>query len=163
MIDYVQLSFSVLFLTLIVLYVGWVRFRVLVIRQNLFAIRDRLWDDARELNCLDDSAYQEARSRINSTIRSAHRINLVVLLYSMVEFRGEDTRWLQSDNDELQSAIDRAIEQTVYCIIRYVIFFRPFSGWLVVHILGATVSIHKSVSRWFRSGGPSYFETAACP
>ncbi|MEM6470822.1 MAG: hypothetical protein AAF802_14780 [Planctomycetota bacterium] len=70
-------------LTWILVAFLWRDYRVDRLRQNLFAIRDELFDlaDANELS-FNDPAYGLLRSRINSSIQFAYRVNLLNLLFT---------------------------------------------------------------------------------
>src|SRR6266446_6459148 len=58
-------------LALLVCYAWWSRFRVWVLRQDLFAIRDVVWDAMRAQGMLEDPAHREFREGINAMIRFA--------------------------------------------------------------------------------------------
>lgn len=164
MIDpYVQLAFGVFLLSLTASYVVWCRFRVMIIRQDLFEIRGDLWEAAFELDCLKDDAYQQARVSLNAMIRSAHNMSLPVLLFAVLKF---DDRKLddipKSSNPDMQKAIEDAARLSSEALLRYVINCRPLSGWLLVRAAVGAASIKESVSRWFQGGGPSSFEPSPC-
>jgi hypothetical protein len=46
-------------------------------RQQLFTLRNRLWDTMAELESLDEPAHQSLRARINAVIRLAPQVNLL--------------------------------------------------------------------------------------
>lgn len=62
-------------------FVGWKRYRLDLFRQELFAIRDELFDlaNAGALS-FEDPVYGGLRQLINSMIRFGHRINFIQLL-----------------------------------------------------------------------------------
>jgi hypothetical protein len=156
-------------MSLLSFYIIWSRFRIFCIRQDLFEVRDALWDKARELGCFDDPAYMIAREKLNSLIRTAHTISLPIMLYVTTLPSEEDENPIVSTNQEMQKAIDRAIEQAAFCLTRYVVYYRPFSGllWLrtvLVFLYSAKgiVVLSESIARWFRGSGPGQLEALSC-
>jgi hypothetical protein len=76
---YVALN-SLLMLTLLWVLVFWFywAYRVELFRQNMFKLRDELFDAAREgLIAFDDPAYSYLRSRMNGFIRFGHRLSIL--------------------------------------------------------------------------------------
>ena len=104
-------------------YALWVRVRVLRLRQDLFAIRDELFDRATEFDAFLDPAYREARRQINGTIALADLISIPVVV------RVSARAWSQGsiERDPLQStsipamqaAIAHADEATSRRVFRY--------------------------------------------
>ena len=62
------------------LYAWWVKARVLLLRHDLFEIRDGLFDKIMRLGALDDPAYRQARSHLNSMLRGAGTLNIYTML-----------------------------------------------------------------------------------
>lgn len=163
MTNSIQLFIGVSGLTLAAFYMYWTRLRVIVLRQQLFAIRNDLWDKARELDALDDPAHKEEREKFNKMIRNAHELSLPNLLYTIIAFKDdEEESNIVSDNPELMKAIEVASDRAVRCIIRYIVLYRPISGGLVTALVGVTLSVHGSIARWFRGNGPTKLESALC-
>ena len=76
------ISLLLLFLLVFVLYN---KYRLDLVRQELFDIRDRLFDEAMNNQIAFDSpAYRYARTVINGMIRFSHRLSLSRLLVSML-------------------------------------------------------------------------------
>ncbi len=170
MTEYFQLAIGVAGLSLISFYVCWTKFRVFCLRQELFDVRNELWDSARALECFDDPVYMEARESLNSLIRSAHKISLPVLVHVMVNYPQTERSPAKSTNAEMQKSIDYAIAQSVACLTRYVFYYRPFSGWLwaltirsLYKTMNSIAAIRDGISKWFRGGGPGQLEALACP
>jgi hypothetical protein len=155
-------------LVLTTFYMVWTKFRVLIVRQELFDVRDELWQQAHRNECLRDPAYLDARERINSLIRTAHKISLPVLAYAMAYGSKNTESSPESQNDNMQAAIDKAVEKTAYIIMRYVFIYRPFSGlvpaialMMFIKTLQSVTAVRDEISRWFRGGGPTRLEVAS--
>jgi len=71
-----------------ILWYRWRTYRVDAARQQLFALRDELFDYARQGEIsFDHFAYTFLRLRINGMIRFAHRVSFARLLISLAFFR----------------------------------------------------------------------------
>jgi len=67
----IQLVLFSTLLSLAIAYAWWVRFRVWMLREDLFSIRDQLWDTMLEEGTLDDPEHRRVRDEINALIRIA--------------------------------------------------------------------------------------------
>lgn len=83
--DYLEFFLTCLALSLVLTYALWVRYRVWVFRQDLFKIRDELWDEMLKLGNLDLTEHREFRDGINSLIRIAPLLSI----FTMVRLLGE--------------------------------------------------------------------------
>lgn len=128
--------------SLAIAYAWWSHVRVTFLREELFAIRDRLWDNARELDALQDRAYQQARNHLNAGIGIAG-------LYSIRTLRKWERSPIaqqipldrcQSSNTPLQEAIDAAYKESGARVVRYVVFYSA-SGFVALFsaMLGACI------------------------
>ena len=105
-----------------VAYAIWSGARATFLRQDLFTIRDRLWDEARKRGRFDDPAYLSARKHINGLIRFAETISVPVveaLEGVSTEFRRERPK---SSDGEFQCVINKANVDCSEAVIRYVLF-----------------------------------------
>lgn len=142
MTDNLTLFASICVLVWVVSYAWWVRMRDMLFRQELFAIRDRLWDVARRLDAFDDEAYREARERLNNTIRISRWITIPAVAF-VSDFKGEQTERKRSENEELQEAIDNAYQEAARYICHH----------LMRHtISGLTVLVLAFVARYVIAG-----------
>ena len=90
-------------------YAWWCKVRVVQLRQDLFDLRDALFDAASDIGALDDPAYRAARRHFNAIARTAEHITIPVLAF--VLHRGVSrNEMLKSDNPRLQEEIDRALD-----------------------------------------------------
>lgn len=90
-------------------YAWWCRIRVINLRQDIYDLRDSLFDAAVELEVLDDPAYQATRLHFNSIAKYADAITLPVLAYVYHLGLPENVR-LKSKNPLLQQKIDATID-----------------------------------------------------
>ena len=168
MINYFQLFLSVAILALVSSYMAWCKIRVFFVRQELFNVRDTLWDAARELNGFNDPAYLEARSNMNAMIRSAHKFNLQVLLYMLGNFPHEPKQ-ITSTSSEMQAAINQARKDATGILARYVVIYRPFSAlYFMVKLMIALKSknimntVRDKIDFWLNGGGPGHLVSLTC-
>lgn len=114
-------------------YLAWTRLRPWVLRQELFAIRDRLWMEALDADLLDHPAHRELREDINRLIRISPYVTLPIAL-----------RWL-ADRDpaappvfptppaylsrDVPDWIVRAQAEILFAVYWH-LFFRGLSGWI---------------------------------
>lgn len=157
----ISVTIGSLLLTLVGLYVGWRSFRVHLLRLDLLVIRNRLWDEAREANQLNDKSYKNCRENLNLLIRHAHKIDLVTLALG---------DWFESDQDEafdtpeaspeIAEAIQLALHDAGARMGRYVLNHRPFTGILLYSAIFCLVRMRYFV-RLLRSVPVSVKETAA--
>jgi hypothetical protein len=67
----IQLILGCFLLSMVVTYAWWSYLRVWFLRQDLFMIRDQLWEAMRTKGTLDLPAHRECRDSINAIIRVA--------------------------------------------------------------------------------------------
>jgi hypothetical protein len=111
-------------ISLILTYAWWVHFRVWILRQDLFAIRDRLWDTMRAKGQLESVAHRETRNGINAMIRFAPYLSLVtvaIILTSGVESKCE--------NVELPAEIVDFRKAVFLRVLRFLVC-ETLTGWL---------------------------------
>jgi hypothetical protein len=123
----VELCFWILILSATITYVFWVRLRIWLLRQDLFNIRDELWQKMRDGGTLNDEHYLATREAFNATIRIAPWLSFIVLgriLFSGVHHRHHG-KVLEAVIDARRQAIDR--------LLKYMLF-ETATGWLVVSV-----------------------------
>lgn len=76
---WIMFVLSCLSLSLVVGYGTWVSVRVWIFRQQLFQLRDRLWERMFDMGELGDSGYQSLRKSINGLIELAPAISTSML------------------------------------------------------------------------------------
>lgn len=105
-------------------YIMWVDLRVIEFREDLFLIRDELWDRMRERGELDLEDHQTARRCINSTIRFAPRLSLTSVFSALGN--GVQRTSNPIEDEEIQEYMDRVVLRSK----RY-IFDHSLMGWIL--------------------------------
>jgi hypothetical protein len=158
---YLQLTLGLLLLSACVGYAMWVRVRVWRFRQDLFEIRDRLWDQMRSRGELSHPAHREARNAINALIRLAPALSLVSFLILLIG--GGPVRNSHIDQTAPEQ-VHQALRQTVHRTLTLVIFESPLGliAWLamfVVHMHQAALArIDQAINRIVRSGQLQFYQ-----
>jgi hypothetical protein len=167
-----QIAGGSLIIGLAISYAYWCRVRVTFLREDLFIIRDSLWESARELDRFDDPAYQKTREMFNTCIRAASFMSLPQVIGSLVMARADESvneDELKSDCKEMQAAIDEAGQKLVKRVSTYLLRDRFVSGSLLVIVaivtLGSTVKLLRFASMivdsWRKSQGPSILSSGS--
>lgn len=127
-------------------YAIWSSFRVWAFRQDLFAIRDNLWDLMRGKGTLDEPAHREFRAGVEALIRIAPMLSLFTLL-KLIFDRGE-MRSLLSDYSHAPE-IDDARRALFLRTARYLLL-ESFSGLIlsaVALVFGMAGSLKRAVAK----------------
>lgn len=132
MMPYILLALGLLMLSGVITYACWIRFRVWALQQDLFAIRDRLWDEAQRGGFSGDEEYQFARNGINTMIRFAPRLSLSVwrFLENRVEEHGAKN--IPYPRERIP-AVDKAISEVAHRLVKF-IYRQTLSGFLSMKI-----------------------------
>jgi len=138
MTELLLLGIGSLGISLVTVYLMWVQFRVVVFRQQIFAIRDELWDQARKLDALDDMAHRKARRLLNGLIRFAPMLNVATLMVLFIRSSGSKSAseqvMLQTDNAALKTAIDRSLSAANVRSFDYILYY-TLSGTVLRAVL----------------------------
>jgi hypothetical protein len=139
MTPYIVLAAGVLLLGAISTYCWWIYFRVWVFRQDIFEIRDRLWDLANSRGILDDPRHREARETLNAIIRFAPRFSLATwLALDRLPHRERRKIVTHPSIPEINKALNDAMNR-----LDKLIFAQTASG-LTYRILGAMLGHKKA-------------------
>lgn len=100
-------------------------------RQDLFAIRNRLWSEMRAAGRLDDPDHREARDRINTMIRFAPGFNIIfaVLAFQLVGRLRRSGVIGESAPSECE--IIRRAEFEAFLVLRNRLIFNTLPGALI--------------------------------
>ena len=120
-------------MSLVVTYAWWVRLRVWAFRQDLFAVRDRLWDEMRERGALHDPAYRDFRDSINSLIRLAPFLSILTVL--RVLFSREEFGPLLAKSYGIERLSD--VRHDVCVRVAKYILFESISGVTLLGVAGS--------------------------
>lgn len=133
MMTYILFVVGVFGLSSVVTYLWWINFRVWCLKQDLFEVRDRLWDVARAKGFLDADSYRDARRSINALIRLSPRLSLPTLLFTIRKAsEAEADEPSASEIPEVRAAIRRSAE-----IVVWYVFNRTLSGLIYRCLLGS--------------------------
>lgn len=160
MLDLITLGLGSFLLSSTITYAWWCKVRVIFLREDLFALRDSLWDEAKRLNAFEDQAYKAARSDLNACIQSAGMISLPLLIRVIISTPRRESVRLVSDNPELQRLIDAAYSKANQRLYRYLIFDRPFSGMMYLGMYGTGLAVKDVIGAWFDACGPKIMSSS---
>lgn len=107
-LQYSALVYFGTFVLCVILYMQWKRYRLDKLRFKLFAIRGRLFDEAKiGVISFDDEAYKLVRHNINGMIRYSHKLSLLNLfLFRRVRKKSYFETRLKSYNERVHRAIN---------------------------------------------------------
>lgn len=131
-------------------YAWWIKVRVWLLRQDLFEIRDRLWDEMRVQGKLEDPEHVRLRKSINSMIRMANWLSFWALLQ------------VASQGVEPSPAYHSICAQkygklAMSRVIRYLLF-ETMGGWIlspIASLLMAMQSLREMLARWIQLAIPT--------
>lgn len=155
--------FGTMLVSLSLTYAWWVKIRVVCLQQDLFDLRDGLFDFAADHGCLDDEAYSEARNQLNAVISGAELLTIPIVAYMLKHGAGpRETK--KSSNTALQQEIDGTLKECVARIYRY-LMLETFTGLFVRPVLYAVriSAIMEDqalvwIRRWLRSDSLARFD-----
>ena len=154
-IEYTVLVVSFLALGLLTKYVVWVKVREIFVRQDLFIIRDRLWDQAELLGGLNDPAYREVRRKMNSLIMGAPYVSLPMLHKARCLWKDHPAKSRpRSESKDMEQLLKNAEKATRKRIREYLTRDRCFSYWSWLFFVGGTQMADRLFSQWTESNGP---------
>lgn len=110
------------FISAAITYAWWTKVRVILLRQQLYDIRDRLFDQALDANGVEESAHHHARKHLNALARTAPHLSLPLLAFALTLGKRRDVQVeLRTTNVKLQRAIESAMSDSAVAISQYVI------------------------------------------
>ncbi len=138
------------------LFVPYNAYRVDRLRQKIFALRDELFDDARDGRIrFDSEAYGATRSLLNGVIRYSHRISFAKMLTLQLLMRGQASppsldglaQAMRSAPGEDRELCHAYINRANYLIVEHVLmspsvlmFVLPQLLWVVFRKAGVDVA-----------------------
>lgn len=149
----VELLLACAGLSLSISYLWWVWWRVWVFRQDLFQIRDQLWDGMRAQGALDDPAYRECRRDINAMIRLAPVLSLFTFL-KLVEIVEADPAGRAPN---VSAAVREARAAVFFRVFRF-LFLESLSG-LVVTGLAVAFGLNDMLNKYFLTFMERFFDS----
>ena len=134
MIHYIMLITGVFLLSSTITYMWWTKFRIIVLRQELFLIRDNLWFEMQEAGKLDDPGYQFVRSSFNRAIQAASLWSFTFLLQVQRTMTVDD-REIKNTHKMIMQApepVHRALRDMRYQLLRYLFAYTiPGNLWRI--------------------------------
>lgn len=113
-------------LSILISYAWWVKVRTWMLRQELFEIRDWLWDCMRRGDKLNDPGYQQVRHSINAMIRLAPLLTFVSMAKLLVD--GVEQRSTKLHGvPEVDVASKKVAE-----VFAYHLLYRSFAGLAIL-------------------------------
>jgi len=144
---FIQLLLASSIFWVAICYWWWSLVRVTFLRQELFAIRNRLWDKAHALKAFNDPGYIAARTQLNACIKNAGIVSIEVidamLKNSDVYAAPKEDRCCTT---EMQRCVNEARFEAFGTIYTYVVFHRA-SGWSRL-VRQKSAKVARDVSRW---------------
>ena len=126
-------------LALLICYAWWSRFRVWVLRQDLFAIRDDAWDAMRAKGSLDDPAHREFRASINGMIRFAPDLTLFTVWRILVtDSAPESTGAVEVPNEIALARHEASARLARYLLFESIIGLALVATAIIFHMLTQT-------------------------
>ncbi len=117
-------------LSLTLTYIWWMRLRVWMFREELFAIRNELWDAMLAKNDLENPAHREFRAGANALIRLAPMLSIFTVLRLVLN--EDDTRnLLPRQQAVVIEEIEKSRHKLVLRVVRFILF-ESLSGLLIV-------------------------------
>lgn len=140
---------SVIGISLTLSYAFWVRVRVLRLQQDIYDIRDELFDEACRLEAHDDPAYCQTRQFLNGLAGSAADLSVPAMIYLVSQSPSPPLGdWKPTTNNaELQVAIDKSIHASARRIVFY-LSHETLTGvaiWMLIAIPFASIGTRESV------------------
>ena len=119
-------------------FAWWTRLRIWMLRQELFAIRDGLWDRMHEMNMLDDPYYRMCRDVLNSMIRSAPALSWLTFWVVLTHSHELKISQAGSFSGETPVCVDKARSDANRCVVNYLLRGTIFGRmlWLLAMIIG---------------------------
>lgn len=149
MTDYLPLIVGCLMLGATITYALWTRMRIWFFRQDLFTIRNDLWDNMRAKGVLDNVDHRQLRRCINSLIRSAPHLSISTVAF--IVLASKESRRVISPNApaEVQHAWDTMSQR----IRRYVVFHSLFGlfALAVAEVAMASTLPSRKIMQWIGS------------
>lgn len=102
-------------------YAWWTRLRVLLLREDLFHLRDELFDAAIAHDRLDDPAHRDLRNRFNGLIRFAHLWDFAVV-GTIITSRTKGRARVESEDprfDDVVASFSNRGADRVACYLMY--------------------------------------------
>jgi hypothetical protein len=143
---FLRISLACFGISLVVTYLWWVKIRVWRLRQDLFVIRDELWDAMRIDGSFSDPEYREFREGMNAVIRLAPVLSILTVI-GIVLNRDEFRPFGSHIARKAPIAKARAL---AFSRITTYLLFETLTGLVIVGlalVFGLSMAFKKALSR----------------
>lgn len=116
-------------------YFWWVKFRIWRLREDLFVIRDELWDRARAGGNLDNESHRQFRDVMNSLIRIAPDLTFFTLIRIQLVSDSSQEVPLSDQLTEVEEARRKVITRLDRYLLRETLvgFMASIAIWIVCY------------------------------
>jgi hypothetical protein len=145
----IQLIIDTTLLSLGIAYAWWVRFRVWILREDLFSIRDKLWDRMRDEGALDDPDHRRVRDEINALIRIAPLFSLLTVFRFILEREKPVIDDMRNAREPIRAARDEVVNRLACYLL-----FHTLTGWsatAVVLVLAIVAGVRQPLRAAFEA------------
>lgn len=119
-------------------YLWWVKVREIRLRQDIFAIRDDLFDAAVKNGWLDDPAYRAFREFLNMVLALAHDVSVPLFVFFSQQPAVEEP-FPKAQDPRLQRMIEQQTHQVASRLVRFVRYET---------LTGRLVEVATRIARW---------------
>lgn len=145
---------AVLLLSSAVTYIVWCHVRNDFLRQEIFNVRDDLFDDATQLGFLDEPLYTECRTQLNSLASKTDYITTALIVRSLVLARTTSlpVNPLEEAAPEHVRLRVQLAHMTIGMTVYRHLLYRTLSGWvffLICFMANSTRSAESRVTEMF--------------
>lgn len=128
-----QWIFGCVGLSFVVSYVVWMNVRVWLFRQDLFRIRNEVWDALLDKRMLQNSAHRDFRDVVNSLIRLAPILNIFTFMRLLFDMETADRIWKEKEDDSIDEILE-ARSRLIDRLVRYLLL-ETISGLIILATL----------------------------
>lgn len=158
-----QLVIGVVLVSGAITYSLWIVVRVLLLRQDLYDLRDHLFDEAAKIGALKDPAYRDLRNTLNGLARIADRVNIPTAVSIAIQEpprRGDTpTGRPESPREDVQHLVDVVYDRLSQRLLRYLLL-ETAPGWVLLLAflvallpLGLAMAVSRALANQLRSQG----------
>jgi|GEM_PF-5065808 len=141
-----QIYLGALLLSAVVAAAWWTRIRQMWLRQDIYDLRDELFDTMAKAGTLDDPAYRSARSHLNYVAQCAGDLSLPVFLYLLhAGVKGKAIE--SSENEFVQRTVQETIENCATRIVRFLVL--ETGAGLLMSLSALVLSLYGAMKQRF--------------
>jgi hypothetical protein len=130
----VELVIGVLLISGSVTYGLWTIIRVLQLRQDIYDLRDFLFDEAQKIGALGDPAYRDLRNTLNGLARIADRVSVPATVYLFLQdppSGSAASARRESSREDVERLVQSVYTRLTNRLARY-LFLETAAGWMIL-------------------------------